>query len=103
MKTLYQIVCFKSELSVWDNGHSYSRVYEDKQQAEKILAIKRDLSPDCYFQLREVKLVIEFKSEPIEYGSAESEVVRKRILADNAIKIDDAEADDIRNSAFLRS
>jgi uncharacterized protein YfcZ (UPF0381/DUF406 family) len=62
MKTLYQIQCFESETDLY--SHSYSRVYEDKQQAEKILAIKRDLAPSCYFELREVKLVIEFKSEP---------------------------------------
>tara|TARA_R110002051_G_scaffold148249_1_gene220841 strand:+ start:323 stop:598 length:276 start_codon:yes stop_codon:yes gene_type:complete len=91
MKTLYQILCFPSETDVY--SHSYSRVYESEQQAEKILAIKRDLAPDQHFELREVKLVIEFKSEQ----------VKKHILMDNAIKIDDAEADDIRNSAFLRS
>ena len=102
MKTLYQIVCFESENSLI--GHSYSRVYEDKQQAEKILARKREIAPSTYFELREVKLVIEFKSEQIKdivYGMADTKeglnilkkLTQERILADNAIKIEDDELD----------
>tara|TARA_R110002051_G_C8577011_1_gene476689 strand:+ start:533 stop:850 length:318 start_codon:yes stop_codon:yes gene_type:complete len=105
MKTLYQIIreFYGEKREDYKQVVYTETVYESKQDAESVLldGLKVKLSEQGWeFRITEVNLFEEVK---IEYGSAESEVVRKRILADNAIKIDDAEADDIRNSAFLRS
>lgn len=100
MKTLYQIVCYKSKHDS-QPAIVFSSVYEDKQQAERVIERKEELakhyshiSPEFDYVIRELRF---YEKPKIVYGMADTEegqnILRKRILADNAIKAEDDELD----------